>query len=122
MARILIADDSFLQRRILGNILKGDAHETIEAVNGKDALKKAETESPDCILLDLLMPEIDGFGVLESMREKGLDIPVIIFSADIQDTTRTKCYELGVADFINKPIDEDVLRDAVHNALKSHGE
>ncbi len=122
MARILIADDSFLQRRILGNILKEEGHETIEAVNGKDALEKAGTESPDCILLDLLMPEIDGFGVLESMREKGLNIPVIIFSADIQDTTRAKCYELGVVDFINKPIDDEVMREAVRNALKSRGE
>ncbi len=122
MARILIADDSFLQRRMLGNVMKGEGHETIEAVNGKDALEKAETESPDCLMLDLLMPEIDGFGVLEGLREKGRKIPVIIFSADIQDTTRAKCYELGVAKFLNKPINDDKLRQTIQNVLKSHGE
>lgn len=122
MARILVADDSFLQRRMIGAALKEEGHECIEAVNGKDALEKAGTESPDCILLDLLMPEIDGFGVLDAMREKGMNIPVVIFSADIQDTTRAKCKELGVADFINKPINDDVLREAVRNALESHGE
>ncbi|MCP4691509.1 MAG: response regulator [Desulfobacterales bacterium] len=122
MARILIADDSFLQRRMLGNVIKDEGHEVIEAVNGKDALEKAGAESPDCMLLDLLMPEIDGFGVLDGLREKGLKIPVIIFSADIQDTTRAKCYEMGVAAFLNKPINDEVLRKTVRNVLTSHGE
>ena len=117
MGRILVVDDSWFQRKQIAKILKAHGHGMIEAVDGKDAVDKALEEKPDCMLLDLLMPEMDGIQVLEYLRKEESDIPVIVLSADIQDTTRAKCFELGVADFINKPVNEESLRDALANVL-----
>ena len=74
MARILIIDDSAFARSITAEVLGSHGNEIIEAESGQDGIKKAERERPDCILLDLLMPEIDGFDVLKALRSKGLSI------------------------------------------------
>ena len=85
MGRFLVVDDSLLSRKSASNILRSQGHETVEAINGQDALAKVEQETPDCIMLDLLMPEMDGFEVLENLRGRNCQIPVIVCSADIQD-------------------------------------
>ncbi|MDY6964445.1 MAG: response regulator [Halobacteriota archaeon] len=120
MARILVVDDSMLIRQIVKKALKTEGHEVIEASDGVEALEKAVAEKPECIFLDILMPEMDGFGVLEKLKEKGLSIPVIVLSADIQETTKTKCFELGVADFLNKVPKEDEMLGALQKVLSSN--
>ncbi len=117
MGRILVVDDSWFQRKQIAKILKTHGHDMIEAIDGKDAIDKTLGEKPDCMLLDLLMPEMNGIQVLEFLKEEKSDIPVIVLSADIQDTTRERCFELGVADFINKPVGEENLRDALNSVL-----
>jgi len=119
MAKILIVEDSWVTRRILVRILKGDGHELLEAGGGKEGLEMAEKHMPDCILLDLLMPEMDGFDVLEALGEKDLKIPVIVLTANIQKTAREKCLQLGAFAFTNKPTEEDELRSLVHKAIDS---
>ncbi len=117
MGRILVVDDSWFQRKQIAKILKTCGHEMTEAVDGKDAVEKALGEKPDCMLLDLLMPEMNGIQVLEFLQKEESDIPVIVLSADIQDTTRARCFELGVKEFINKPVGEKSLRDALDTVL-----
>ena len=68
MSRILIADDSLLQRRTLSSIVTDEGHEVQTAKNGREALDLIPSQSPDCLLLDLLMPEVDGIQVLETLR------------------------------------------------------
>ena len=119
MGKILIVEDSWVTRRILVRILKGDGHELLEAGGGKEGLEMAEKHMPDCILLDLLMPEMDGFDVLEALGEKDLKIPVIVLTANIQKTAREKCLQLGAFAFTNKPTEEDELRSLVHKAIDS---
>ncbi len=114
MANILTVDDAWLSRTMIGKILKTAEHEIVEADNGLNALQKLESYTPDCIILDLLMPEMDGFGFLEKMQEKNIDIPVIVLSADIQDSTRTKALGLGAARMLNKPPKLNELISAVH--------
>lgn len=121
MARILVVDDSLSARWIFVRMLKAGGHEVLEASSGRQAVKKTVSYKPDCMLLDLLMPEMDGFEVLNILKRKGLTIPVIVLSADIQETTRTKCLELGAVDFLNKPPEEAELLDAVKNVLGSKG-
>ncbi|QTA78079.1 Chemotaxis protein [Desulfonema limicola] len=118
MYSILIADDSWLQRQLISNVLKGNGYELIEAKNGRDAVDRILKEKPDCMILDLLMPDMDGLAVLRFLKEKGLSIPVIVLSADIQNTTRIQCFELGVVDFLNKPAQNDELLKAVQKALQ----
>lgn len=87
MPKILLIDDSWLTRRGLGNILSSEGHEILEAENGELGIASAIENTPDCIFLDLLMPEIDGFEVLKTLRGKNIQIPIIVFTADIQDTS-----------------------------------
>jgi len=119
MGKILIVEDSWVTRRIIVGILKTDGHELLEAGGGKEGLEMAEKHMPDCILLDLLMPEMDGFDVLEALGEKDLKIPVIVLTANIQKTAREKCLQLGAFAFTNKPTEEDELRSLVHKAIDS---
>lgn len=119
MSIVLIVDDSKLSRNALSDILTGAGYEVLEACNGIEAVEMAATQAPDCILLDILMPEMDGFEVLKILKDKELNIPAIIHSADIQTTTRQKCFELGAVGFINKPPKKDKLLPAIEEAIAS---
>ncbi len=122
MYRILIADDSWVQRKSIAKFFKEGGYEVLEAVNGVEAVEKAIAEAPDCILLDLLMPEMDGMEVLKVFQEKNLKIPVVILTADIQHTTRAKCFELGVVEFINKPVKKDEMLEVVRRISGTKGD
>ncbi|WP_421910156.1 response regulator [Methanolacinia petrolearia] len=89
------------------------------AKGGVEGIELAIEKKPDLIILDLLMPEFDGFEVLKELKRKSVDIPVLIASADIQDTSHDLCMELGAADFINKPINHDKLTTAINRILGS---
>jgi len=117
MAKILVIDDSWLTRRGIIGILQEDGYELIEASNGKDGLEMVEEYRPDCILLDLLMPELNGFGVLKKLEEKNSRTPVIMLSAGIQDTVRAKAFKMGAFELLNKPPQPEILCTTVNNAL-----
>ncbi len=117
MARILIVDDSMFQRLKVGEILRKAGHEVLEASGGQDGLEVAVEARPDGMILDLLMPKMDGFEVMERLRDKGLEIPVIVLTADIQETTRQRCRQLGAREVLNKPPKERDLIEAVNKAL-----
>jgi len=117
MTRILIVDDSLFQRRIISAPLKGEGYEVIEAVNGRDGLEKIITQKPDLILLDILMPEKDGFEVLKELQGAQNKIPVIMLTSDVQDSTRDECLGLGARAFVNKPVKGDELLPVIRSAL-----
>lgn len=103
MGKILVVDDSEFARLNICNMLKAAGHETLEAANGREGLAMARSHAPDCILSDLLMPEMDGIGFLTAMREHDIRLPVVILTADIQETKKQECLLLGAAAFIAKP-------------------
>ena len=117
MARFLIVDDSEFMCRVIQKILEAQGHETVSAYNGLEALEEIAQTTFDCIVSDLTMPKMDGFAFLSELQKKKSVIPVIVVSADIQDTTRKKCMDLGVRHFLNKHLEEDLLRDAVDDVL-----
>ncbi len=119
MAQILIIDDSPMTRRIAIKILEPDGHEILEAGSGNEGTEIAVTKTPDCILLDLLMPGKDGREVLKTLKEKGVASPVIVLTSDIQKTTREECLKLGAFRFLNKPANENEIRRAVKEAITS---
>ncbi len=119
MACILIIEDSIFTRQSLIGILTVDGNEVLEATNGREGLEKAEKLKPDCIVLDLLMPGMNGLEVLNALKDRGITIPVIVLSADVQDTTQAECMELRAAVFVEKPLKGDELLDAVHGILCS---
>lgn len=117
MATILIVDDSQFQRAFLKKALASDGHRFLEAENGQEGLHTAQEEQPDCILADLIMPETQGVGMLEGMREAGSLIPVIVVTADIQHHMREKCLALGARTVLHKPVDPETLRQTVTDIL-----
>ncbi len=116
MTYILIVDDAAFARRMLRKILQLDGYEILEASNGKEGLEMIRNRTPDCVLTDILMPDVDGFAFLEILQTEGIIVPTIIITADIQDTTRERGLELGAVGFLNKPIKESELRQAVRQA------
>jgi twitching motility two-component system response regulator PilH len=117
MAKILIIDDSSFQRKILSGILKEGGHDIMIAENGKDGLESIEKEKPDLIITDLLMPEYDGHFFLEQAKAKNIQIPVLIVTSDIQESTRNRCIARGAAGFVNKPVKKETLLRAINKVL-----
>lgn len=121
MTSILIVDDAAFSRRMIRKMFKSDAYEILEASNGREALEIINTNQPNCILTDLLMPDMDGFEFLRNLQKQQLNIPTIIISADIQESSRDRCLELGAVAFINKPPKEDIVRQTVQQIFNPKG-
>lgn len=120
MIKILVVDDSRLsRRRFLADPLRKAGYEVFEAVDGQDGLSAVEEHNPDIIFSDLLMPVMDGFEFIAELRERNTPQPIIVLSADVQETTQQKLKELNVFDFINKPFKVDALLAAVERAVDS---
>lgn len=117
MVRILIVDDSIFQRSIISAPLKLEGHEIIEATDGQNAIEKISKENPDLIILDILMPIMDGIEVLKELQHLQNNIPVIMLTADIQDTTKNECLTLGAKAFINKPVKGKELIPVINSVL-----
>ena len=119
--RILVVDDSEMNREILSEILN-EEYDIIEADSGDtciDMLRKYET-GISLVLLDIVMPGMDGFGVLNYMNHHHYleDIPVIMISSEDSTETVRRAYEMGVSDYINRPIDAGVVHRRVYNTIK----
>lgn len=117
MATILIVDDSGFQRTFLRKALAEDDHRVIEAGNGKQALEIAEADRPDCILTDLIMPDMRGLDLLETLQQAESDIPVVVLTADIQERVEARCLELGAVRVLHKPAKPDRLRETIAEVL-----
>ncbi len=117
MATVLIVDDSSFIRRAISRIIASGGYEILEAENGQDAIEKINSNIPDCVTLDLLMPVMDGMQTLAAFKEKGLTVPVIVLSADVQESVREDCFKLGIVDFQGKPPNKDKLLSAIKNAI-----
>lgn len=121
--KILIVDDSEMNRAILIDMLEED-FDIIEAENGIKAIEiiRQGIVSPDIMLLDIIMPEMDGFEVLSEMNRNGIisEIPVIMISAENDSDCIERAYEMGVTDYISRPFNVAVVRRRVMNTLALH--
>lgn len=117
---ILIVDDTKLNLRILIDILSREGYAVFACTNGLKALELASTINPDVILLDIVMPELDGFKVCKLLKEKdeSKDIPIIMVTSEIKSQNIKKALELGAFDYIRKPIDEVEVSARVNSALR----
>ncbi len=117
MAKILVVDDSAFQRRLLRTLLEKEGHEVIEADNGNKGVIAAGKHRPDLILTDLLMPDADGFTLLEKLRNRGAKIPVLVVSSNIQSSAQERCSELGARGFVSKPVQPAALAEKLDEVL-----
>jgi len=118
MKKILLVDDSFIARKGIKNLCNELSYEVLEAGGGAEAIEIITGDTPDLILLDLLMPEPDGFEVLRYLQDQKNPPPVIVLSADIQVTTQAKCFNLGAAAFIKKPPKREQLLETIQEQIK----
>lgn len=104
MTKILIVEDDPHSRQLLKKFLTSKGYAVVEAADGAEALERFEAESPQLVLLDVMMPKLDGWTVLERLRERS-DVPVIMLT--VKDTTQDVVRGLssGVDDYITKPFD-----------------
>lgn len=102
--RILIVDDSFNNLVLLEDLLKELDYDVTLAHDGLEALEKINKNRPDLILLDIMMPKMDGFELMEKLNVAQLRIPVIFITAKNSEEERKRAMELGAADFIIKPV------------------
>jgi DNA-binding response OmpR family regulator len=100
--RILVVDDEERMVRFIRMNLEHDGFQVTEALNGKEAIQKLRDVNPDLILLDVMMPDLDGFEVLETVREVS-NVPVIMLTARGEEDDRVRGLELGADDYITKP-------------------
>lgn len=102
--KILVADDEAEIRDLLRLYLEKDGYEVLEAVDGIEALEKVKKEKPDLLILDIMMPGLDGYRVLRNIRENS-NIPVIMLSARDTNTDKILGLDLGADDYITKPFE-----------------
>ncbi|MCA9790491.1 MAG: response regulator [Candidatus Eremiobacteraeota bacterium] len=111
MPKVLIVDDSRFQRSRVKQALAPCGWDLVEAGDGEEGVEAVERERPDLIVTDLLMPKKTGLEMLATLRERGCSTPVVVLTADIQNTSRDACLAHGVKAFLNKPFSgEDLLQ------------
>ena len=119
-SKVLIVDDMELNREMLAAILEKD-YPILEADSGKNAIAMIQKHQDEIavVLLDLVMPEMDGFAVLEVMKKQSWlkAIPVLVITAESKAEVESKCFEMGVSDFIKKPFDNAIVRNRVKNIV-----
>ena len=111
---VLICDDSTVARMQLARSLPEDWEIKLEyAVNGEDCLDKLQSFSPEILFLDLNMPGMDGYQVLQAIKERNIQVLVVVVSGDIQPTAHERVLALGAIDFIAKPCDASKLEQII---------
>lgn len=106
MFNILIADDQPNIRRLYEYTLEKNGYRPFVAADGEEALKVLGEQHIDLVILDIMMPKLDGFGCLKAMRESGIDVPVLMITARDSSEDLRRSFMLGSDDFLTKPVDE----------------
>jgi len=101
--KILVAEDDLYTREGLIDILESEGFRVVAAENGTRAIELFKSESPDCICLDIMMPEINGYDVCKMIRKEDQQVPVIFLSAKSEEIDKVLGLELGADDYISKP-------------------
>ena len=117
-AKVLIVEDEVINQKMIAAILKGDGYEVDIAPDGIIALMKVGKDKFDIILSDIAMPNLDGYAMLDFMKSKNINIPVIFLSGHTSEADVKKGLELGAADYIKKPINSKDLLVRLDKILK----
>ncbi len=120
--KILIVDDEQPIRTLLEYNLKQAQYEIVSAADGEEAVQKAESEKPDLILLDLMLPKMDGIDVCQTLRRRGIDIPIIMLTAKGDEFDKVLGLEMGADDYMTKPFSPREVVARVKAVLRRSGD
>ncbi len=118
-AKILVVDDEVNITQILEFSMGAEGYEVITASNGEEAIDKARKEQPDLIILDIMMPRIDGYEACRILKANPLtkNIPVVLLTAKGRDVDKRLGYEVGATDYIVKPFSPNKLIERINELL-----
>jgi DNA-binding response OmpR family regulator len=116
--QILVVDDDVAIRKMITRVLESEGMRTTAATGGRDALLFLESRDYDLVILDILMPEMDGFTVLQKMRENGILTPVIMLSGKQEDTDKVLALTTGADYYITKPFNPSFLSAKIKASLR----
>ncbi len=121
---LLVVDDEAAIRTVLRLILVRAGYDVAEAENGEEALSKVREEKPDLLLLDVMMPGMDGFSVCEQLRgdPETADLPIIMLSARTDSRSKQESKRVGATKYLTKPLAPDKLLFHIGEALANHDE
>ncbi len=111
--RVLVVDDSKFIRDQIKKTLGTGNYDILEAANGRQAMKVLSEQDVDFMITDLVMPGMDGIALLKEMAKLSSRPPVIVLTADVQQSVKEECLKLGVVHMLNKPFEPDQLLDVV---------
>jgi len=118
MPRILIIEDETPMRTALADVLEAEGYHTLGAADGEEGLRKAIAEKPDLILLDIMMPKLDGFAVCAELRRLANPVPVLMLTAKGQVEDRVSGLDAGADDYLVKPFSTEELLARVRALLR----
>ncbi|MET0492984.1 MAG: response regulator transcription factor [Actinoplanes sp.] len=118
MARILVVDDDPAIRQLLTDVLEMDGYKVSVAVDGLAAVRELQASSPDFVILDVMMPGLDGFGVLGTIRaQPGEPIPVLMLTAAAESDASSRAWASGVDYYLAKPFTAGAVLDVLDRVL-----
>lgn len=120
-ARVAVIDDEIAIRRALERLLRISGYETTSFASAEAYLEESGAEPPDCILLDLQMPQMSGLDLLRRIHESGNPPPVIIVTASTDDELRGLCHEYGASGWLQKPVEREALLECIGASLAAAG-
>jgi DNA-binding response OmpR family regulator len=120
--KVLVVDDEVNITQILEFSIGAEGFEVISAQNGEEAIEKARREQPDLIILDIMMPKIDGYEACRILKANPLtkNIPVVLLTAKGRDIDKRLGMEVGATDYIVKPFSPNKLIERIHRLLSCH--
>lgn len=123
-ATILVVDDEVDVRTLCRVNLEYEGYSVVEATNGREGLDMARLHKPDLILLDLMMPEMDGWQVITALKDRPdtMNIPVVLLTAKTDEASQLRGFQEGIIDYITKPFNPLVLSRYVEKALNEDEE
>src|SRR3954453_4306582 len=119
--RTLLGDDEQPIQTLLSFPLQRDGYEVVVAADGREALAPYEEQPPDLVVLDVMLPQMDGLGVCKRLRAKGETVPIIMLTAKSEEIDKVLGLELGADDYITKPFSMREFRSRVKAALRRSG-
>ena len=120
MAAILVVDDNQKIRRLIDIYLRREGFSTLLAETGDQALHLLGEQAVDLMIVDIMMPGMDGYALVEEMKCRGWlgKVPVLIISSENAVDIENKCFDMGVSDFIHKPFEASIVKNRIKNAVE----
>ena len=118
--KVLFADDDEGMRTLVGHILEENGHEALMAKDGEEALRLFDQHRPDLVLLDVMMPTLDGYGVCGRIRARGLATPVIMVTAKGDIVDKSIGFKAGGDDYVTKPFNATELLLRIEANIRRH--